>query len=143
MSKSSRPPQSTIIIGVIGFDCHAVGNTILEYFFTEAGYKVINLKSLVSQQEFIDAAIESDARAILVSSLYGHAELDCEGFCQRCRDAGLNSVLYIGGNLVVGKTDFKEVRSKFRAMGFDRVFDNDCDLYEVEKLLREDIKARS
>lgn len=32
-------------------------------------------------------------------------------------------LLYVGGNLVVGKTDFTQVRNKFLAMGYDRVYE--------------------
>ena len=113
----------TIVIGVIGSDCHAVGNKIIERFFSDNGYTVVNLGVMVSQDEFIDAAVETQAEAILVSSLYGHAEIDCEGFRDRCIERGLDPVvLYLGGNLSVGKTDIAEVERRFTSMGFDRVF---------------------
>ena len=75
------------VLGVIGADCHSVGNKILDVFFTEAGFHVVNLGVLVSQDAFIDAASELNARAILVSSLYGHAEIDCGGLRARCIEA--------------------------------------------------------
>lgn len=68
--------KDTVVLGVIGADVHAVGNRILEMSLRQAGFKVVNLGVMVSQEEFINAAIESDAAAILVSSLYGHGELD-------------------------------------------------------------------
>jgi methylaspartate mutase sigma subunit len=115
--------EKTIVLGVIGSDVHAVGNKILDYALSEAGFKVINIGVMASQEEFINAAIETDSDAILVSSLYGHGELDCKGFPQRCQEAGLEDVLlYVGGNLVVGKQDFKEVKERFLEMGFDRVY---------------------
>lgn len=110
-------------MGVIGADVHAVGNKILEYAFKEAGFKVVNLGVMVSQEEYIKAAIETAADAILVSSLYGHGEIDCRGLREKCDEAGLEKVpLYVGGNLVVGKQPFKEVEKKFAAMGFHRVY---------------------
>ncbi len=112
-----------IVLGVIGADCHAVGNKILDRFFSETGFTVTNLGVMVSQDEFIDAAIETAAEAILVSSLYGHAEIDCEGFRDRCIERGLDPIiLYIGGNLVVGKNDKEVIEQRFLEMGFDRVF---------------------
>ena len=115
--------NKNIVLGVIGSDVHAVGNRILEEAFTEAGFNVINIGVLASQEEFINAAIETDADAILVSSLYGHGEMDCKGFKAKCIEAGLEDVLlYIGGNLVVGKQDWEPVREKFLEMGFDRVY---------------------
>ncbi|HWR07919.1 methylaspartate mutase subunit S [Sporomusa sp.] len=113
-----------VILGVIGADCHAVGNKILNHALTAAGYEVINLGVLVPQEEFVNAAIETDAKAILVASLYGHGEIDCRGLRDRCREAGIEDILlYVGGNLVVGKTDFKEVEEKFLAMGYDKVYE--------------------
>lgn len=115
--------KKTLIIGVIGADVHAVGNQILYFAFREAGFNVINLGVMVSQEEYIEAAIEAKADAILVSSLYGHGELDCAGLRDKCNEAGLkNILLYVGGNIVVGKQPFEEVRERFLAMGFDRVF---------------------
>ena len=38
-----------LILGVIGYDCHSVGNKILDAFFTEEGFKVTNLGVMVSQ----------------------------------------------------------------------------------------------
>ncbi|MCB5940867.1 methylaspartate mutase subunit S [bacterium 210820-DFI.6.52] len=115
--------QKTLVIGVIGADVHAVGIKILDHAFTDAGFNVINLGVMVSQEEYIAAAIESDADVIVVSSLYGHGELDCRGLRQKCDEAGLEGILlYVGGNIVVGKQPFEDVERRFLAMGFDRVF---------------------
>jgi methylaspartate mutase sigma subunit len=115
--------KKKIVIGVIGADVHAVGNKILYHAFTEAGFDVINLGVMVSQEEYINAAIESNADAIVVSSLYGHGELDCRGLREKCDESGLRGILlYVGGNIVVGKQPFEEVEKRFKAMGFDRVF---------------------
>lgn len=123
MERADEQNKTKIIIGVIGADVHAVGNKILYHAFTEAGFDVTNLGVMVSQEEFIEAAIETDADAIIVSSLYGHGELDCRGMREKCREAGLNDILlYVGGNVVVGKQPFEDVQKRFQAMGFDRVF---------------------
>jgi methylaspartate mutase sigma subunit len=135
-------PRS-IVLGVIGSDCHSVGNKILAAFFAEKGFNVANLGVMVSQGEFVDAAIETDAAAIVVSSLYGHAELDCQGFKDLCVERGLEDlVLYVGGNLVVGKQPRADVERKFLALGFDRVFFPDSDLEEAARSLERDIAAR-
>ena len=113
----------TLVIGVIGADVHAVGIRILEFAFKEAGYDVTNLGVMVSQEEFIGAALETGADAIIVSSLYGHGELDCRGLRDKLDEAGLAGILlYVGGNIVVGKQDFDDVEKRFRDMGFDRAF---------------------
>jgi methylaspartate mutase sigma subunit len=115
--------KKTIILGVIGADCHAVGNKILDFAFTQAGFDVVNIGVLSPQEDFISAAIETNAKAILVSSLYGHGEIDCRGLREKCDEAGLSDiVLYVGGNLVVGKQDWDSVRERFENMGFNRVY---------------------
>lgn len=115
--------KKTIVLGVIGSDCHAVGNKILDFAFTKAGFNVINIGVLSSQEDFINAAIETNADAIMVSSLYGHGEIDCRGLREKCDEAGLeNIILYAGGNLVVGKQDWKSVEKRFLDMGFNRVY---------------------
>jgi len=132
----------TIVLGVIGADCHSVGNKILEKFFEGKAFIVVNLGVMVKQHEFIDAAIETGADAILVSSLYGHGEIDCLGFRENCIERGLeNIILYVGGNLVVGKCERQLIKEKFTQMGFNRVFTPDCDLEEVATLLKKDIGA--
>jgi len=133
----------SIVLGVIGADCHAIGNKILEYAFREAGFQVSNLGVMVPQEEFIAAAIETGSKAILVSSLYGHGEIDCRGFRDRCVEAGLKDILlYVGGNLVIGKTPFEEVEKKFRQMGFDRVFPPGTQPSDGIVALKEDLKKR-
>ena len=92
--------KKTLVMGVIGADVHAVGNKILYDAFTAAGFNCVNLGVMVSQEEYINAAIESNADVIVVSSLYGHGELDCRGMREKC----------------------DEVEKRFKAMGFDRVF---------------------
>jgi methylaspartate mutase sigma subunit len=115
--------KKTIILGVIGADCHAVGNKILDFAFSQAGFDVVNIGVLSPQEDFISAAIETNAKAILVSSLYGHGEIDCRGLREKCDEAGLSDiVLYVGGNLVVGKQDWDSVKERFINMGFNRVY---------------------
>ena len=53
--------KKTLVIGVIGADVHAVGNQILYHAFTDAGFNVVTLGVMVSQEEFINAAIETNA----------------------------------------------------------------------------------
>ena len=115
--------KKTLILGVIGSDCHAVGNKILDYALTEAGFNVINIGVLSPQEDFINAAVETNADAIIVSSLYGHGEIDCRGMREKCDEAGLNGILLlVGGNIVVGKQNWEDVYNRFSAMGFDRIY---------------------
>ena len=134
--------MKTIVIGVIGADVHAVGNRIIEYVLTNAGYNVVNIGVLSSQEDFINAAIESNAQMILVSSLYGHGEIDCRGFREKCIEAGLDDIiLYVGGNIVVGKQNFEDVEKRFKAMGFNRVFGPGTPIESVLDIIKDDLGA--
>ena len=134
--------KKNLVIGVIGADVHAVGISILQHAFEEAGFEVVNLGVMVSQEEYIAAAIETNADAILVSSLYGHGELDCRGLRDKCDESGLKDILlYVGGNIVVGKQPFDEVEKRFKAMGFDRVFGPGTAPETTVAALYEDLKV--
>lgn len=133
--KNTIMNERTVVTGVIGADVHAVGNKILAYALEKAGFKVVNLGVMVTQEEYIEAAIETNADAILVSSLYGHGEIDCHGLRDKCDEAGLKDIpLLAGGNLVVGKQNFEEVEKRFLAMGFTKAYPPGT---EVEKCIED------
>ena len=135
--------QKTLVTGVIGSDTHIVGNRILSMALEKAGYKVVALGALTPAPEFVKAAIETDADAILVSSLYGQGELDCRGFREMCVEAGLDDMLvYIGGNLIVGKHPWPEIEKIFLDMGFDRVAAPGTRAETVIEWLAQDFAAR-
>ena len=132
--------MKTIVIGVIGADVHAVGNKIIEYTLSKSGYNVINIGVLSSQEDFINAAIETNADMIMVSSLYGHGEIDCRGMRDKCIESGIeNILLYVGGNIVVGKQDFTEVKQRFIDMGFNRVYPPGTSIDEALKDIKTDL----
>jgi methylaspartate mutase sigma subunit len=133
----------TIVTGVIGSDTHIVGNRILSMALEKAGYRTIALGALTPAPDFIKAAIETNADAILVSSLYGQGELDCRGFRDLCVEAGMEDILlYVGGNLVVGKRSWEETQKTYLAMGFDRVAPPGTRVEAVLEWLERDFAAR-
>jgi methylaspartate mutase S subunit len=135
--------KPTIITGTVGMDAHVIGTKILSRAFRDAGFNVVELGCLTPTDEFIKAAQETAADAILMSSLYGMAELDLRGFKDKCREAGLDDVLlYIGGILGVSRHDFKDDEVKFKKLGFDRVFPPEADLKSAIEDLRHDLKAK-
>ena len=89
----------------------------------------------------INHLVGNGAKVILVSSLYGHGELDCRGFREKCIESGLEGItLYVGGNLVVGERDWKEVEKTFLDMGFDRVAPPGTSPEQVIEWLRQDLQ---
>jgi methylaspartate mutase sigma subunit len=115
--------RKTVVLGVLGVDAHVVGNKIMAHALEDAGFKVVNIGIFSSQEDFIRAAIESAADAILVGSLCGHGEMECRNFRQNCVEAGIGGIrLVAGGNLVIGRLPWTEVEKAFLDMGFDRVY---------------------
>ncbi len=113
----------TVIVGTIGSDCHFVGQFLLARSLEGAGFDAVSLGACVPQEEFIHAAVETKADAILVSSLYGMGVLDCEGMREKCDEAGLHNILlYAGGMLTAGEWDWEATEKKFKEMGFSRVY---------------------
>lgn len=132
--------ERTVVLGVIGSDVHAIGLRVLDYALRTAGFDVVNIGVLSSQEDFINAALETGARAILVSSLYGHAELDCQGFKEKLIEAGLSNItLYIGGNLEIGMKNWEEIEKRFKELGFHRVYPPKTMPHEVIEDLKKDL----
>jgi len=138
-----REVNKSVVIGTIGADAHMIGGWVLEKAFLQAGFTVAFLGAVVPQQDFINAAIEIDADAILVSSMYGMGILDCEGLREKCIEAGLEDIiLYAGGTVAAPieiEKNWPEVERRFRALGFDRVFPNTCSADEAVQTLMSDL----
>ncbi len=88
-------------------------------------------------------SIEVDADAILVSSMYGMGLLDCEGFREKCIEAGLKDIiLYVGGTVAAPlefERNWPDIERRFREIGFNRVFKNTCTASEAIATLKADL----
>ena len=132
--------KGTAVTGVIGEDVHVVGIRVIENALSDSGFKVHSLGAQVSQEEFIQAALETNADAILVSSLSGHAEILVSTFREKCVEAGMGDViLYIGGNLVLSEAQMANAEGIFKKLGFDRVYLPGTTPYKVIEDLTGDI----
>jgi methylaspartate mutase sigma subunit len=139
--QSNSTPQGRIIIGVIGDDIHVVGNRIMQLALEESGFQVFNLRTRNRPEHFCQAALESNAHAVFVSSLNGEGEYWCADFRKRFDDVRLDRVLlYVGGNIVIGKRGNEEVVALFKGYGFDRVYHQQPDIGVAIADLFEDLK---
>ena len=138
-----REVNKSIVIGTIGSDAHMIGGWVLQKAFKDAGFSVAFLGAVVPPKDFINAAIEVDADAILVSSMYGMGILDCEGFRDKCIEAGLTDIiLYVGGTVAAPlelEKNWPEVERRFKEIGFDRAFPNTVTAEEVVQILKADL----
>jgi methylaspartate mutase sigma subunit len=141
--KKDEKSKGTLITGVIGEDVHVVGIRILEAALRDAGYKVISLGVQISQEEFVNAALETNADAILVSSLSGHAKILVPGMRDKCKKSGLeNVIIYLGGSLVIGKMDWADVEKSFKEMGINRIYSPETLPSQVIKDIETDLSAK-
>lgn len=134
-----------IVIGTIGADAHMIGAWVLTRALRDAGFSVTFLGAMVSQEDFVNAAIETAADAILVSSMYGMGILDCEGLRDRCIEAGLKEIiLYAGGTVAAPlelEKNWPEIEKRFKEFGFNRVFPNTVSAREVIEILSQDLRV--
>jgi methylaspartate mutase sigma subunit len=135
--------MATVVTGTAADDVHVIGIRLVEMALRRAGHRVISLGTLVSTREFVDAVIESNADAILVSSLNGHAQLTMGDLREALVEAGRTSTLiYAGGQLTIGRPPWDEVVDMFRAMGVDRVYHDSMSLDQMLHDLEFDISVK-
>lgn len=135
--------EYTVVTGTVGMDAHVIGTKVVSRAFKDAGFNVIELGMQTPAEEFIKVAQETNADAILISSLYGMAEIDLRGFKEKCLEAGLEKVfLYLGGLLGLSRHDFAEDLIKFKKMGFDRVYPPETDPKVAIEDLKKDLEER-
>lgn len=134
----------TIVTGVAGDDIHVMGIRLVEHALKSAGAKVVSLGVMTPISEFVGAAMETAADAVVLSSSNGHAAISCDGIREAFIEAGLGEMLlYIGGNLNVGRAaSFGDVERQFQILGFDRVFEPNADLNAALVLIAADMHAR-
>ena len=133
----------TIVTGTCGVDAHVIGTKIISRALKEEGFNVVALGAQTPAEDFIKAAQETDADAMIITSLYGMAEMDLQGFRDKCVEAGIGDILlYIGGILGVGTRDIEEDEATFKKLGFDRVYPPESDVKKSIQDLAADLKSR-
>ena len=96
----------------------------------------------MDKKKLVIGVIGADVHAVGISILQHAFELDCRGLRDKCDESGLKDILlYVGGNIVVGKQPFDEVEKRFKAMGFDRVFGPGTAPETTVAALYEDLKV--
>ena len=126
-----------VVIGVVGNDVHVVANRLIDISLNQRGFEVFNLGVNTYLEEFIDAAIETRADVVLISSLNGEAEGWSRDLPLLKTKYKLHDMLFvIGGNLAVGEATSEEIIPKYKSYGFDLVF-HQVDLNEGLNVLEE------
>jgi len=144
VSSDQQSTKGTIVTGTIGDDVHVIGIRLMEYALRQNGFTVVSLGPLAQKKEFIDAAIESAADALFISSLNGHAELHIPGLRDACIEAGIGDILiYAGGQLTIRRPDWEQVHKRFvEDLKLDRVYPPNVNPDTPIRDLEADICAR-
>ena len=140
-SRAHNGDGARVVIGVIGDDIHVTGNRIMQLALEESGFQVFNLRTRNRPEHFCQAALEVNADAVFVSSLNGEGEYWCADFRDRFDKVGLPHILlYVGGNIVVGKRSPDEVIQRFHEFGFNRIYHQRPDISIAIADLQEDLR---
>jgi methylaspartate mutase sigma subunit len=112
-----------VVTGVVGNDIHVVANRLIDLSLQARGYEVFNLGVNTHLEEFFDAAVETGAEVLMISSLNGEAEgWGREVELVKARYKTLDElIMMIGGNLVVGSGNTEEIVARYKKYGFDLV----------------------
>ncbi len=112
-----------VVTGVVGNDIHVVANRLIELSLDARGYEVFNLGVNTYLEEFFDAAVETGADVLLISSLNGEAEgWSREVKLLKAKYKNLDDIIMmIGGNLVVGTGNAEDIVPRYKNYGFDIV----------------------
>ena len=142
MTTLANAPGHRIVLGVVGNDIHVVALRVLELGLAGRGMRPFNIGVGCMPDDFVAAAIETNAQAVMISSLNGEAEHWCRDIRERFAAAGIpDIILYLGGNPIVGDRDPQTVETLFKGFGFDRVFYRTESFNPVFDLLETDLAA--
>jgi methylaspartate mutase sigma subunit len=133
-----------VVTGVVGNDIHVVANRLIDLSLKARGYEVFNLGVNTHLEEFFDAAVETGAEVLMISSLNGEAEgWGREVRLLKSRYKNLDDlIMMIGGNLVVGSGNTADITARYRKYGFDLVC-HQIDLNTGLDMLAELLKERN
>ncbi|MGX9417387.1 methylaspartate mutase subunit S [Vibrio sp. RC27] len=112
-----------VVTGVVGNDIHVVANRLIDLSLRARGYEVFNLGVNTYLEEFFDAAVETGAEVLLISSLNGEAEgwgREVKAIKSKYKNID-DLIMMIGGNLVVGTGNAEDIVPRYKNYGFDIV----------------------
>ncbi len=95
---SERPHKGTIILGNAFGDYHSLGRKMVGVVLKAAGFDVIDLGMSVPNEQFIQAALEHNARLIGISALLLHTAIEVPKLRKQLDSMGHHDIkIMIGG----------------------------------------------
>ncbi|MCD7953092.1 MAG: cobalamin-dependent protein [Synergistaceae bacterium] len=109
-------------------DIHDYGKEIVKAILTKAGAAVFDLGNYVTPEEVVDTLIETEAKAVALSTYNGIALSYAKELTEKMLESGTEATLILGGQLnenMEGGSLAVDVTEELRALGVN--CDNDMD----------------
>ena len=105
LEKNDDEKEVTGVIGVVEGDTHDIGKNLVKIMMETAGFNMIDLGRDVPLSQFVDAAIESDAQLVCMSTLMTTTMGGMETVIQHLEEAGIRDKVkvMIGGGPISNK----------------------------------------
>ncbi len=105
LETSDDEKKVTGVIGVVEGDTHDIGKNLVKIMMETAGFNMIDLGRDVPLSQFVDAAIESDAQLVCMSTLMTTTMGGMETVIQHLEEAGIRDKVkvMIGGGPISNK----------------------------------------
>ncbi len=139
--------SSTVVMGVLN-DIHHLALLLIGGALSEAGFKPVYLGTHLAQEDFVSAALETNAAAIFVSQSCGHALIDAPGLREKCIEAGIgNIIIYLGGSTLIrdpaGEWKWEDIEKTFQKAGYTRVYPQEVSVQQIINDLKSDLQTQA
>jgi 5-methyltetrahydrofolate--homocysteine methyltransferase len=97
LTESGVKPVATVVIGTVKGDLHDIGKNLVAMMLQGGGFKVIDLGTDVSPEQFVAAAQENEASIIGMSALLTTTMPQMASVVKAVKESGLKTKTMIGG----------------------------------------------
>lgn len=135
---NTKKSKGTIILGNIEDDFHSIGRRLVGIFLMTAGWRIVDLGNDVTPVEFVNRAIEEDAKIIAVSAMMYTTAQNIKRLREEIDQRGMKGKI----QLAVGGAVFNLRISLCKEVGGDGVSRNAVDVGALmDRLWEQAIKA--
>ena len=106
--------QCTAVIGTVEGDVHDIGKNLVKIYLSTLNIDMVDLGVDVSKEEFVEAAVEHDARLVMASALLPTTVCELKGVIEELTKAGIRDkvIVFVGG-LSVSKEYAEEIGADY------------------------------
>ena len=107
-------PPCTAVIGTVEGDVHDIGKNLVKIYLSTLNIDMVDLGVDVSKEEFVEAAVEHDARLVMASALLPTTVCELKGVIEELTKAGIRDkvIVFVGG-LSVSKEYAEEIGADY------------------------------